>query len=348
MKKKINLIKQLFKIMPKEEEGYYSAIDIGTNACRWCVAKPYFVKRNDGLYQILWRFFDTKSRNVHMGESLMKNNNTFNELSINKSLQAILDYQQQSKKYNIQKSKFVATQACRQSTNGQQLIDLVETETSLKIKIITAQEEAFFALLGNVSTIPVYNHFGVILDIGGGSTEMLFYESHQQVITIHDIMSIPVGVLKMHDDYCNKEEKKYIKEKINILCSLFATRNKMFVITKNTPIVLIGSSGSISNLAYLIHPSKQAAINVKYSFYQGFKILPHLFSKTFHWIENATYKDFLENEFIGSKKSSFILGSTQIIKSVLTHLPVSHVILSKFGVREGVLNSLYYNCNFED
>jgi exopolyphosphatase/guanosine-5'-triphosphate,3'-diphosphate pyrophosphatase len=343
----IDLKKQFFSMAPPQESKNYGAIDLGTNACRWCVARPFFSKSNDGSNKVYWRFLETKSRNVHMGESLMKNNNKFSEASLGKGLQALQEFQNQSEKYQIGKIKCVGTQACRQSLNAQVFIDLVKKETSLSLDIVTEKEEAFFAFLGNINAIPHYNHCGIILDIGGGSTEMLFYESIKQVVTILDILSIPIGVLKLHDDYCNRDQKLFVKEKINQLCSAFATKNKMFSLVQKHPLVLISSSGSISSVAYVVC-GQDAELSHKIANYQGCKIYPHLFQKTFNWIENATHEELMKHEFVGSKKISFIVGSSYIIKSILTHIPVSYVLLSKFGVREGVLYSLYYDYSFQD
>ena len=72
----------------------------------------------------------------------------------------------------VTRVRAVATQACRAAVNGPAFIDAVERETGLRLTIISPREEAQLAVAGCLNLIDQSSRAALILDVGGGSTEM--------------------------------------------------------------------------------------------------------------------------------------------------------------------------------
>ncbi|MEL6324269.1 MAG: Ppx/GppA family phosphatase, partial [Pseudomonadota bacterium] len=71
----------------------------------------------------------------------------------------------------------IATEACRKAGNGKDFIEQVRAETGLTFKIIGPAEEARLAVIGCHDLFDPDAERVMVLDIGGGSTEVAFVES---------------------------------------------------------------------------------------------------------------------------------------------------------------------------
>ena len=88
----------------------------------------------------------------------------------------------------------VATEALRKAENSQEVTLFVEQQTSLKIKILSGQEEAK-AVVKGLQTDPMINDLAdyFALDIGGGSLEIMEVEQKR----VCNIQSLPLGAVSV-------------------------------------------------------------------------------------------------------------------------------------------------------
>jgi len=70
------------------------------------------------------------------------------------------------------KVRAIATQACRAAENGAEFLDRVERESGLRLEIITPKEEARLSVAGSVNLLDRSGRAALVLDVGGGSTEL--------------------------------------------------------------------------------------------------------------------------------------------------------------------------------
>ena len=82
-----------------------------------------------------------------------------------------------------------ATASLRGLSNTQDILERVERETGFKIDVITGREEAILDYRGAVGRMQ--ERSGVLVDIGGGSTELVFFRSREVIAA----RSLPLGSL---------------------------------------------------------------------------------------------------------------------------------------------------------
>lgn len=70
----------------------------------------------------------------------------------------------------------VATSAVREAENASEFIDRARAEAGIEVEVISGVEEARLIHLGVLQAVPVYDKRLVLIDIGGGSTEILVGE----------------------------------------------------------------------------------------------------------------------------------------------------------------------------
>jgi exopolyphosphatase/guanosine-5'-triphosphate,3'-diphosphate pyrophosphatase len=106
---------------------------------------------------------------------------------------------------------FFATAALRNIENRADVIEIIKEEVEIEIDVLSGEEEGELSFCGSVSTLKKDN--GILIDVGGGSVEIVLFESKK----IMEAYSIPAGSLKMYNDYVscmipNKKESNLIKE----------------------------------------------------------------------------------------------------------------------------------------
>jgi len=158
--------------------------------------------------------------------------------AINRILMAI---EEMRKKLNLDNGVVaVTTEAVRRAENGLDVIEFIKKVTGVEFHIIDGKKEAYYTLLAVVNRLEKLNFkvkSFILVDIGGGSTELIFFNDNQV-----KVKSFPVGIVTTAQKYKTKEniianlplEMEDIKVFIDDYYKV-ANRPDMFVSTAGTP-----------------------------------------------------------------------------------------------------------------
>lgn len=144
----------------------FAALDLGTNNCRLLIAEPthYGFKVVDGYSEI-----------VRLGEGVAARG-ALSEAAMERTFRALSACAQRIAARRPAAVGCIATQACRGAANGPAFLERAARELGLRFKVIDPEEEARLAVLGCVSLLDPQADLALIVDIGGGSTELSFVE----------------------------------------------------------------------------------------------------------------------------------------------------------------------------
>jgi exopolyphosphatase/guanosine-5'-triphosphate,3'-diphosphate pyrophosphatase len=87
----------------------------------------------------------------------------------------------------------VATSAVREAENADEFIDRVRVEAGIVIDVVSGIEEARLIHLGVLQAVPVYDRRLLLIDIGGGSTEILVGERGETIVA----GSLKLGAIRL-------------------------------------------------------------------------------------------------------------------------------------------------------
>ena len=148
-----------------------AAIDIGTNSIHMVV-----VRVNPALaaFTIIAKEKDT----VRLGDRDPKTGNLTTE-AMERSLATLRRCKDLAESLQAEQIIAVATSATREANNGQEFLKQIARETGIFVNLISGQEEARRIYLGVLSGMDFHNQPQVIIDIGGGSTELILADSHE-------------------------------------------------------------------------------------------------------------------------------------------------------------------------
>jgi len=110
-------------------------------------------------------------------------------------VETILEYKKFLYCFKITQVAAFTTAALRNAKNSNQAVGEIEHRTGIKIQVISGDEEATLDFIG--ATHSLNNSSGLLIDIGGGSTEIVTYRDRQ----IQYKNSLPIGSLGFAKKY---------------------------------------------------------------------------------------------------------------------------------------------------
>ncbi len=171
------------------EAPLYGALDLGTNNCRLLIARP----ARDGF-----RVVDSFSRIVRLGEGLSRTGR-LDDAAMERAYEALMLCGERVARKGVESARLmaVATQACRQADNGSAFIERVRKGTGLRLRIIDPVEEARLSVEGCLNLFDDTAEAVLVVDVGGGSTELSWLRRGDAGFALEGWMSAPVGVVTL-------------------------------------------------------------------------------------------------------------------------------------------------------
>lgn len=324
-----------------ESGPVFAALDLGTNNCRLLIASPQGAGENTSASRVGvggLRVFDSFSRVVRLGEGVSATGMLSQE-AMERTLVALRACQKKLARYNISDSRFVATEACRRATNGQQFLREVRSEIGMDIDIITTEDEAKLAFAGCSSLLTNDSRNAVVFDIGGGSTELMWVDV-ENGRAISDWLSVAFGVMNLSDRFGGSNHAEIaFNDMVEALVGKlrpFDSANHISKTLKDTNIQLLSTSGTVTTLA---------AVHLDLPRYDRARIdgitlaVDDIRATIKRLLAMRQYERF-NHPCIGPDRADFILSGCAIFEAISTLWPAQSITIADRGVREGIILSL--------
>ncbi len=161
--------------MPKTSD-VLAAIDLGSNSFHMKIARAY-----EGELQVL----DRMREMVHLGAGLDDGGNLTREVQ-QRALTCLERFGERVRPMPARAVRAIGTNALRNAKNSRDFLVAAEKALGHSIKIISGDEEARLIYLGVAHTLADNGQRRLVLDIGGGSTELIIGE-HSTPIHIRSL-----------------------------------------------------------------------------------------------------------------------------------------------------------------
>ncbi|CAM3426668.1 exopolyphosphatase [Nocardioides dubius] len=143
-----------------------AAIDCGTNTIKLMVAD---LDRVSGRAEVLVR----ESRMVRLGQDVDRTGVLADE-ALERTFAAIDEYAALVAAHPVQRTRFCATSAARDASNGAVFADGVRARLGIEVEVVAGAEEAALSFDGAARNLRVRHPEPLlVVDIGGGSTELI-------------------------------------------------------------------------------------------------------------------------------------------------------------------------------
>jgi len=289
------------------------AIDLGSNTLR---VLEYDCKRQKQIAQY--------EKVVKTADGLAEHG-FINDEAVDRMLSAIKEAQEQMDFFG--QVKAVTTEAVRRASNSDTVLYKIKKETGVSFDIITGVEEARLTLLAVKNRLDKLQHASdkfVLVDIGGGSTELIFHYANEVISK-----SFPIGIVTIAQTHETLEniENALPKEMFDMqmFCAeMYATKGQVnsFVATAGTPTTVAAMKLGFNYETYDANKiNGTSLLKVELDFY-----LKKLLSMPFEEREIA----------VGTGRSDLIAAGILIYKQLYTMLEFENCVVIDDGLREGV------------
>jgi exopolyphosphatase/guanosine-5'-triphosphate,3'-diphosphate pyrophosphatase len=286
-------------------------IDLGSNTIRLCI----YEYLDDQIKSLLEKKKMAGLANYIKNEKLSGS-------GVERACDILKEFSDILKNFNVDavNTHVFATASLRNIVNTKEVISLIKDKTGFEVELLSGEEEATLDFIG--ATKVINSDSGILVDIGGGSTEIVPFAGK----TIQKATSMPIGSLNLYVKYVKKiipkyEERLAIKEAV--LDNLEALE-----LDREIYSTICGVGGTIRAAAKLgNHIFHLPRTNTTIEAFHIKKIL-----ELIHNSHKDTLTPVLQN--IPDRVHTIIPGLI-IVDTIMDYFHSENIIVSKFGIREG-------------
>ncbi len=214
--------------------------------------------------------------------------------------------------YEIKHYYGCATSAMRESKNGKSIVQRVQDEIGLKLHIISGQKEA--EMINDVISLNLDEQTYIHIDVGGGSTELNFYQNQQKILS----KSFKLGSvrrLEHHDSPAVwKAMNKWVADQIK---------------DYKGKITAIGTGGNINKLYELSQVKSKRKMSL------------NTLMKVQDYLKNMTLEDRMVRLQLNPDRADVIIPASDIYIGVMQAAHAKSVIVPDIGLKDGINYYLY-------
>jgi exopolyphosphatase/guanosine-5'-triphosphate,3'-diphosphate pyrophosphatase len=335
-------------------EPAIAALDLGTNNCRLLVARP----APDGF-----RVIDSFSRAVRLGEGV-EESGELAPAAVERAIAALMVCADKVRRHRVRRLRAVATEACRRARNGRAFLDRVRAATGLRLDLISAEEEARLAVAGCAPLLDAAAEQVLVIDIGGGSTEMIWIDfagapahlrprllmalaparrggldadarSRAAAQHIADWISAPCGVATLHDRFRHLGDAR---DRFAAMTAFFERQIAAFAPKRGDldGLQMIGASGTVTTIAGVhlgLRRYDRSRVDGMWLPAAGAeRVIADLVA-----LDDAARA---RHPGVGPDRSVLIVAGAAILSAILRLWPAERMRVADRGLREGLLYAM--------
>ncbi|RJQ28424.1 MAG: Ppx/GppA family phosphatase [Peptococcaceae bacterium] len=282
-----------------------AAIDIGTNTVRLLVAKI----GNDRLQAL-----ETGLVATRLGEGI--GTGVLLPGAIERTIEALRCFLTVAGRRRVGRVVAVATSAVRDAANREEFLRRVKREVGLTVRVLSGVEEACLSYRGVMAGLPVDMSSAVVLDVGGGSTELIWAADGGP-----DYRSVNAGAVRMMEGKYGRPEVAAVLEPVLAEVRRFSLQS------------LIGVGGTVTTLA---------AIAQGLTVYSPQKI--HGYCLSLEWVSfilcrltSLSPAERRQVPGLPPERADIIVAGALIVELVMKGLGREFLTASETGILHGIL-----------
>jgi len=316
----MKISKYSFRALPET----IAAIDLGSNSFHMLIAKH----GSENLVKI-----DQLKESVRLGAGLDKNNR-ISEEACTRALECLARFGQRIKHIPANGVRIVGTNALRNATNSAEFLQQAETLLGHRIEIVSGVEEARLIYLGVSHHVVEDNGRRMVVDIGGGSTEITLGDRFDPIY----IKSFEMGsVILSHKVF---SDGKISKKRIRLARLAAEVELEPYVeyFKKLNWTDVIGASGAIKSVASVVSGMGWCSSGIS----------AESLDKIDSELKKLSHVDELKLSGLKPERQPVFAGGVMVLKAIFDSFSIKHMHVSEGALREGILYDLIGRKQHED
>jgi exopolyphosphatase / guanosine-5'-triphosphate,3'-diphosphate pyrophosphatase len=310
----------------------FAAIDVGSNALRLRIVEASAPSHGPGTKDpspLLpdresvepWRDLATLRAPVRLGAEVFQSGRLA-PASIGQACDALREFREEMDRAKVDAYRATATSAVREAKNGATFVERARREAKIEVETIEGIEEARLIQLAVTRRIPIGGQRALLVDVGGGSTELTLVEDGKTAF----VMSLPLGTVRILEAYLkgaktvDRRRERLLEEAIDrALGEALPRLGKVDLV--------VGTGGNVDTLFELC-PAKGRAIDVAAA---------RVLFKKMCGMSNSERRDEWQ---LRPDRADTLLPATAIFLRLSRKLEVTTILAPGVGLATGILEEL--------
>jgi exopolyphosphatase/guanosine-5'-triphosphate,3'-diphosphate pyrophosphatase len=247
------------------------------------------------------------------------------EVTMARTTEAVRDFQAIAAGMGAGRVVAVATAAMRDARNGPRFVERLARELGIRIEIIGGVEEARYGFTGAIRGLAVTD--GLLFDVGGGSMQVSRFARRELGTSV----SLPLGALRLSGTFLESDPPT-AKQIRRLRDHVRRTLDKARPAKLASGHRLVGTGGTLRNLAKIDHQRRQYPISSLHGYELGINRLGEVIDRLSSTKEKA--RD--EIDGLSAERADSIVGGAIAIEELASAVGATTILVSGQGVREGV------------
>lgn len=297
-----------------------AAIDVGTNSIHMVIARTTL----DG-FEVITR--EKVAARLGEGGGDMKK---LSEPAMDRGIQALRHMRRIA---DVHKATVfaVATSAVREASNANLFVRRALSEADIEVEVISGVEEARLIHLGVLQALPLQEKRSLLIDIGGGSTEVVVFEHVNELFA----RSLKLGAVRLTNRFFADDSRSSASDNACrrfIRSTVEPIRREVLKLKYDIAVVSSGTAETIARMAHLLH-SKEIPRNVN-----GLTFTSEDLHEVARITELAsTVEERRQLAGMDDGRADIILAGILILEELADTLGIEVFTYCDYALREGVL-----------
>ena len=302
-----------------------AAIDIGTNSIHLLVAEVDPELRS---FSVLL----AEKATTRLGERDPETGDLSSD-AIERAFRTLRQDRDLALSHGVEQIVTAATSAVREAPNGGDFLVALQDQLGLEVELVSGPEEARLIYLGVLSGMTFGDQPHLILDIGGGSTELVLADGRDA----RSLTSTRIGAVRLQREFCRQDplppdQHSFLKAYIQGALDPAVAQTRAALQPGEKPL-LVGTSGTAMALAALA-AAEDGRPPLKL---QGYRLSKARIDQQIARLLAMTAEQRKTLTAINERRAEIIVPGALILQTAMEMLQVKDLVVCDRALREGLI-----------
>ena len=292
-------------------------IDLGSNTARLVIVEMF----TDGHYMVV----DELKESVRLGQD-MDRDGFLKPQRIAETIKTLKMFKRLCDASGVERIIAVGTAAVRRAKNQRSFLDEIQVSCNITIRVLSEEEEAVLVYRGVINSMDIPK--GLILEIGGGSTKIVYYNRRNLL----NFATLPFGAVTLTDLFANDASPEDAAAHIE---EFFTEQLKKLAWLKEVDpeVQMIGAGGSFRNLFKIAKLVRKYPLDTAHNY----RLDTEDFTSIYDMLKALDVDKRKKIKGLSPSRADIMPAAMAIIKAFVSYMNINGFAICGCGLREGLM-----------